>query len=173
MNYQTKESNLKSNKIILAGIPLLLLLFHSCKSSEETLISKADFIVFEFHDASVPPDDHRSYTISITPTTLYYVVDSYGDVIKRDSLTIGKEKWEQCKIAFESTGIRNVVEKENMEGCTGGTGNSIKVYQGTNPLFKGYQYRCGNLNEGDLDGDLNQFLRAIKDGIDYTFFSTN
>ena len=164
---------MKSNKIILAGIPLLFLLFYSCKNAEESLISNADFIVFEFHDASVPPDDHRSYTISITPTTLYYVVDSYGDVIKKDSLKIGEEKWEQCKNAFESAGIRNVVEKENNEGCTGGTGNSISVYQGTTTLFKGYQYRCGNFNEGDLEGDLNQFLQAIKEGLDYTFFSTN
>lgn len=155
------------------AIPLLLFVIQSCKNTEESAISNADFIVFEYHDASVPPDDHRSYTISVTPTKLYYVVDSYGDVIKKDSLDIGKEKWEQCKIAFESAGIKNVVEKENNEGCTGGTGNSISVYQGTTTLFKGYQYRCSNFNEGDLEGDLNQFLKAIKEGIDYTFFSTN
>jgi hypothetical protein len=164
---------LKSNKIILAGIPVLFLLFHSCKSSEDSFISKADTIIYEFHDASVPPDDHRSYVITITPNKLNYVVDSYGDVIKKGFIDIDKKKWEQCKKAFESAGIRNVVEKENNEGCTGGTGNSIKVYQGTSTLFKGYQYRCGNLNEGDLEGDLNQFLRAIKEGLDYTFFSTN
>jgi len=163
---------LKSNKIILVGIPVLILLF-SCKNSEESLISNADFIVYEFHDASVPPDDHRSYTISITPNKLNYVVDSYGDVIKKGFIDIDKKKWEQCKNAFESAGIRNVVEKENNEGCTGGTGNSISVYQGTTTLFKGYQYRCGNFNEGDLEGDLNQFLQAIKEGLDQTFFSTN
>ena len=163
---------MKSNKIILVGIPVLILLF-SCKNTEESLISNADFIVFEFHDASVPPDDHRSHTISITPNRLNYVVDSYGDVIKKGFIDIDKKKWEQCKNAFESAGIRNVVEKENMEGCTGGTGNSISVYQGTTTLFKGYQYRCGNFNEGDLEGDLNQFLQAIKEGLDYTFFSTN
>lgn len=163
---------MKSNKIILVGIPVLILLF-SCKNSEESLISNADFIVYEFHDASVPPDDHRSYTISITPNKLNYVVDSYGDVIKKGFIDIDKKKWEQCKNAFESAGIRNVVEKENNEGCTGGTGNSISVYQGTTTLFKGYQYRCGNFNEGDLEGDLNQFLQAIKEGLDQTFFSTN
>ena len=163
---------MKSNKIILVGITVLILLI-SCKNTEESLISNADFIVYEFHDASVPPDDHRSYTISITPNKLNYVVDSYGDVIKKGFIDIDKKKWEQCKNAFESAGIRNVVEKENNEGCTGGTGNSISVYQGTTTLFKGYQYRCGNFNEGDLEGDLNQFLQAIKEGLDQTFFSTN
>lgn len=164
---------MKSTKIIIAGIPVLFLLFYSCKSSEESIISKADSIVFVYHDASVPPDDHRSYIITITPNKLYYVVDSYGDVIKEDSLDIDKGKWEQCKNAFESANIRNVVEKKNIEGCTGGNGSSIRVYNGTNPLFKGYQYRCGKFNEGDLEGNINQFLAAIKDGIDYTFFRTN
>lgn len=163
---------MKSNKNILVGFTVLILLF-SCKNTEKSLISNADFIVFEFHDASVPPDDHRSYIISITPTTLYYVVDSYGEVIKKDSLEIGKQKWEQCKNAFESAGIRNVIEKESIEGCTGGTGNSIKIFNGHDFLFLGYQYRCGDFNEGDMEGDINQFLQAIKEGIDYTFFSTN
>ncbi len=168
---------MKNSRQIVSIIGILTILLYSCKTSEETssngIMTNADFIVFEYHDASVPPDDHRSYSITVTPNKLYFQVDSYGENIKADSINIGKEKWKQCKRAFETAGIRNIVEKNETEGCTGGSGNSISIYEGTQPLFKGYQYRCGNGMQGDLEGDLNQFEKAIKEGIEYAFFSLN
>ena len=56
---------------------------HSTSDNVASVVYKADKIVFEYHDASVPPDDHRSYVITLNPDKLIYVVDSYGEIIKR------------------------------------------------------------------------------------------
>ena len=44
-------------------------------------------IIYRFGDASVPPDYHRSYTITVTAGGVRIVVDSYGDfTVTGDSL---------------------------------------------------------------------------------------
>lgn len=146
---------------------------HSHAESPKSLAFSADEIVFEYHDASVPPDDHRSYRIKIHEDKLYYVVDSYGEIIKEDSISIEKNKWNNIQSAFLTCDIRNVEKRKNSEGCTGGSGNSIYLYDNQEKLFAGYQYRCSTFFDGDLDGDLNCFLKIIRSGIDPTFFSTD
>lgn len=136
-------------------------------------IKMADEIIFEYHDASVPPDDHRSYMITLNPDKLIYVVDSYGEIIKRDSINIEPNKWNEVRAAFASCGIKNVEERKNSEGCTGGSGNSIHVYFNNEKIFSGYQYRCSTFFDGDLDGDLNCFLMTIKQDIASDFFRTD
>ena len=186
-------------------------LLFSCKTtshnkqldSNTSVIITADEIIFEYHDASVPPDDHRSYFIQIREDSLFYSVDSYGEIIKKNSIAIDLKKWNSIKNAFVSCGIKNIEERKISEGCTGGTGNSISAYVkkergiknieerkisegctgGTGnsisayvkkeQLFEGYQYRCSNYFDGDLDGDLNGFLMTIKQDIDPVFFSTD
>ena len=156
-------------------------LLFSCKTtshnkqldSNTSVIITADEIIFEYHDASVPPDDHRSYFIQIREDSLFYSVDSYGEIIKKNSIAIDLKKWNSIKNAFVSCGIKNVEERKISEGCTGGTGNSISAYVKKEKLFKGYQYRCSNYFDGDLDGDLNGFLMTIKQDIDPVFFSTD
>jgi len=171
---------LKNNNLIFIYILLLGLLF-SCKTtshnkqldSNTSVIITADEIIFEYHDASVPPDDHRSYFIQIREDSLFYSVDSYGEIIKKNSIAIDLKKWNSIKNAFVSCGIKNVEERKISEGCTGGTGNSISAYVKKEQLFEGYQYRCSNYFDGDLDGDLNGFLMTIKQDIDPVFFSTD
>lgn len=171
---------MKNNNLIFIYILLLGLLF-SCKTtshnkqldSNTSVIITADEIIFEYHDASVPPDDHRSYFIQIREDSLFYSVDSYGEIIKKNSIAIDLKKWNSIKNAFVSCGIKNIEERKISEGCTGGTGNSISAYVKKEKLFEGYQYRCSNYFDGDLDGDLNGFLMTIKQDIDPVFFSTD
>ena len=171
---------MKNNNLIFIYILLLGLLF-SCKTtshnkqldSNTSVIITADEIIFEYHDASVPPDDHRSYFIQIREDSLFYSVDSYGEIIKKNSIAIDLKKWNSIKNAFVSCGIKNVEERKISEGCTGGNGNSISAYVKKEKLFEGYQYRCSNYFDGDLDGDLNGFLMTIKQDIDPVFFSTD
>ena len=146
---------------------------HSTSDTATSVIYKVDEIVFEYHDASVPPDDHRSYVITLNPDKLIYVVDSYGEIIKRDSINIEPNKWNEVRAAFRSCDIRNVEKRKNSEGCTGGSGNSIYLYANDEKIFGGYQYRCSTFFDGDLDGDLNCFLKTIKSQIDPAFFSTD
>lgn len=169
-----KKNSLKLILLIASGLVFSCRTTpHSHVESSKSLAFSADEIVFEYHDASVPPDDHRSYKVRIQSDMLFYVVDSYGEIIKDDSISIEKSKWNNIQSAFLKCDIRNVEKRKNSEGCTGGSGNSIFLYSNQEKLFSGYQYRCSTFFDGDLDGDLNCFLKTIRSGIDPSFFSTD
>ena len=79
-------------KNIVGALFFVLFLF-SCQKTEskreypgkEPVNTKflGDFcIIYGFKDASVPPDDHRSYSIYLTNKNYRFVVDSYGEIIK-------------------------------------------------------------------------------------------
>lgn len=139
-------------------------------ADNQSWITAADQIIFIYDDASVPPDDHRSYTMIINPEKLFFEVDSYGDLIRKDSISITKNKWTQIQQAFIDSQIDNIAEKENPEGCTGGNGNQVYVLMGTKALFSGNQYRCGGFNEGNLTGDLDGFEKVIRQDLPSSFF---
>ena len=153
---------------------LLFPLLFACKTvqndTNKPRINAADQIIFIYDDASVPPDDHRSYKITVSPEKLFFEVDSYGDLIRKDSISITKNKWTQIQQAFIDSQIDNIAEKENPEGCTGGNGNQVYVLMGTKALFSGNQYRCGGFNEGNLTGDLDGFEKVIRQDLPSSFF---
>ena len=155
-------------------VPLLFPLIFACKTlqneTDKSWINSADQIIFIYDDASVPPDDHRSYTITVRPDQLVFEVDSYGELIRKDSVSITKNKWTQIRQAFVDSQIHNITEKENPEGCTGGSGNQIYVSMGSRSLFSGNQYRCGGFNEGNLSGDLDGFEKAIRQDLRSSLF---
>ena len=164
-------------------VPLLFPLLFACKTLQndtdkysinladnQSWIISADQIIFIYDDASVPPDDHRSYTITVSPDQLIFEVDSYGDLIRKDSISITKNKWTKIRQAFVDSQIQNIAEKENPEGCTGGSGNRITIMGTGELLFSGHQYRCGGFNEGNLSGDLFGFEKAIRQDLPSSFF---
>ena len=145
---------------------------YSCINVADNLswIHEADQIIFIYEDASVPPDDHRSYTITVSPDQLFFEVDSYGELIREDSVSITKNKWNQIRQAFVDSQIHNIAEKENPEGCTGGSGNQVYVRMGFKSLLSGNIYRCGGFNEGNLSGDLDGFEKAIRQDLRSSLF---
>ena len=153
---------------------LLFPLLFACKTlqndTDKSSINLADQIIFIYDDASVPPDDHRSYTITVSPGQIVFEVDSYGDLIRKDSVSITKNKWTQIRQAFVDSQIHNIAEKENPEGCTGGSGNQVYVSMGLKSLFSGNQYRCGGFKEGNLSGDLDGFEKAIRQDLPSSLF---
>ena len=155
-------------------VPLLFPLIFACKTlqneTDKSWINSADQIIFIYDDASVPPDDHRSYTITVSPDQLFFEVDSYGNIIREDSVSITKNKWTQIRQAFVDSQIHNIAEKENPEGCTGGSGNQVYVRMRSTSLFSGNQYRCGGFNEGNLSGDLDRFEKSIRQDLPSSFF---
>ena len=139
-------------------------------ADNQSWITAADQIIFIYDDASVPPGDHRSYKITVSTEKLFFEVDSYGDLIRKDSISITKNKWTQIQQAFIDSQIDNIAEKENPEGCTGGNGNQVYVLMGTKALFSGNQYRCGGFNEGNLTGDLDGFEKVIRQDLPSSLF---
>lgn len=125
---------------------------------------EATRITFEFHDSSVPPEYHRSTTLTVTPTTLRYTVDSYGDIIKDTSITITEEKFKQCIDAISTHKMRSC-DMGKDDGCTGGTGHSLTVMKDSEVLLKGSIYHCGGGDYGTLCGDYKALERDFEKGL--------
>jgi hypothetical protein len=78
-----------------------MLTFFSCKGDDnsnfdgEKLPTKINIkkITYRFEDSSVPPEYHRSYTITLTPERVNIVVDSYGDFIAQKEYKIRKKQF--------------------------------------------------------------------------------
>ena len=129
-------------------------------------------IKFSFHDASVPPDSHRSYDFIIEKSRLQFTVDSYGEIIKDTAVNINYQKWNEIQEALSACDISKTTKaEEENEGCTGGTGHSLQIIYENGTSWKGHVYRCGNRNSGNLQGDLNCFNIALRANIDPKVFA--
>lgn len=50
-------------------------------ASGEPLALDHTVVRYHYRDSSVPPEHHRSYTVTVTPDEAHIGVDSYGDVL--------------------------------------------------------------------------------------------
>lgn len=123
---------------------------------------KIDFDRLEycFHDSSVPPEYHRSYTISISNEKVTKVVDSYGEIISTEEKKSNQKKFNEIKKLFFSSKIKNCSKKEK-KVCTGGTGKSIFCYQEGEKVFSGTLYSCGGDEYGSLCGNMEKIKAAL------------
>ncbi|MFH1829657.1 MAG: hypothetical protein ABH871_02620 [Pseudomonadota bacterium] len=148
---------------------LALILFSGClgegfamsesnRSDNPVQIKK---IIYQFHDASVPPQYHRSYVITVTPGMAKIVIDSYGDILAGKQNKITEKQFEGIVKSLRKNGIKNVKLKDN-EGCTGGTGESISYSDEQKEIFSGTVYHCGGIDSGNLGGDIKSFAEDVK-----------
>jgi len=118
-------------------------------------------ITYHFGDASVPPDYHRSYTITVTVEAVRIVVDSYGNILTDKTYKITSEKFNDIKKSLERNKIRNCTLDDD-QGCTGGTSESISYMDHKNNIFSGSIYHCGGKDTGNLCGDVSRFANDVK-----------
>ncbi len=118
-------------------------------------------VEYRYTDSSVPPRYHRSFVIEVTRDTARVVVDSYGDVLARDSRAIAPEEFRAVLETIEGAGLTTVTEKEN-EGCTGGTTETVVMYGDEDELFRGWVYHCAGEDYGTLEGDVEAVARDIR-----------
>src|SRR5688572_2689309 len=102
-------------------VPFLLLLI-SCSGKQNSPSQYTKF-VYKFHDSSVPPEYHRSFTITVTDNTVEKMVDSYGDTISYEKKEIKDEKFSRLKNIVAEAQIANCKNSAE-DNCTGGTGIS-------------------------------------------------
>ncbi len=160
---------------------LVVFLLHSCNSeksiknssiSVNTLTSDIETIQFSFQDASVPPDDHRSYSYILRPSSLQFVVDSYGTVLKDTTLQYDPNKWESiCQALKDCALSKNPMEEKEDQGCSGGTGNSLTITFLDGKSLSASRYHCGGYFYGDLHGDVECFEKEVRVKLDPTVFS--
>jgi hypothetical protein len=118
-------------------------------------------ITYHFKDASVPPEYHRSYTITVTTDKARIVVDSYGEILADKQYEITSKQFNDIKNSLEKNKIRNCTLGDD-EGCTGGTIERISFSDGENEIFSGSVYHCGGKDTGNLCGDITSFADAVK-----------
>ncbi|MDP6545959.1 MAG: hypothetical protein QGH60_18420 [Phycisphaerae bacterium] len=120
-------------------------------------------ITYHFGDASVPPEYHRSYSITVTADKVRVVVDSYGEILADETYTIAPSQFDDLKRSLERNNIRNctLVDDED-EGWTGGTIESITCSDKDNEIFSGSVDHCGEKDTGNLCGDIPCFAEDVK-----------
>ena len=119
---------------ILAVMPIITL-FGMTKGfnfSEKSI----DQFQYSFHDSSVPPPFHRSYTITVKSDSAHIIVSSYGNTITDSSFASSPEKLKNIIRLLDSGKVKNSKLSSN-GGCTGGTGESILCMSKTTVVFTG------------------------------------
>jgi len=123
--------------------------------------AKIQEITYHFGDASVPPEYHRSYTMTVTTDKVRIVVDSYGEILADEGYEITNKQFNDIRNSLERNKIRNCTLGDD-EGCSGGTIERISFSDGENELFSGTVYHCGGKDTGNLCGDITSFADDVK-----------
>ncbi|MBM3455978.1 MAG: hypothetical protein FJX80_12675 [Bacteroidetes bacterium] len=130
----------------------LILLFLLITNTSFTQKKEIHFIQYRFVDASVPPEYHRSYTVTATEHDWHYTVDSYGTIISDSTQKMTEAWWQDIKLAYKKAKLRKGKENER-NGCTGGTQVIIEVSFRESKQLRLTEARCGGKNIGNLRGN--------------------
>jgi hypothetical protein len=118
-------------------------------------------IDFAFQDSSVPPPYHRSWVVTITPSSIRKVVTSYSTVLAETQGPLTAEQFAAIGAALERAQLRVGPEvPEARPGCAGGTGHRLRLARGAT-VEEGRVYRCGGSDTGTLRGDVAAFSAAL------------
>ena len=136
-------------------LPLFLLLINASMAQKNEIT----FIKYRYVDASVPPDYHRSYTITASESDWHYTIDSYGTIISDSTQRMTEAWWREIKSAYKKANLRLGKENER-NGCTGGTQVIIDVKFNGKRQLRLTEARCGGKNTGNLRGNPD-LLKAV------------
>jgi len=133
-----------------------------CTMTEHTVEKPISKIVYSFKDASVPPQYHRSYTISVTGSQAHIVVDSYGDILAETTVDMPGRIMDDLARYIQ---IYQIKEKDlNTDTTTwpGGTSKALQVYSADGILLDGIVYQSGGRVQGSLSGDIDGFAKKLE-----------
>lgn len=116
-------------------------------------------VVYQFHDSSVPPQYHRSYTLNFDRNQVRIVVDSYGDVLADRTAPMTEAAWTTVSNNFAS--IRNITVRQPQQGCVGGTGFGLKVDDGGATTFSLNASVCGGANS-DASRRVRDWVQPVR-----------
>ena len=123
-----------------------------------------DEAVYHFQDASVPPQHHRSVTITAKAGSIVRVVDSYGEEIERAEGTLAEGGLAKLAAVLADGKVRTKPEEEGVATakCAGGTSETVTLRNGGKDVFVGIIDHCGGGDTPDFEGDLGPFIAALK-----------
>lgn len=136
-------------------------------------------MTFEFTDSSVPPEHHRSFTVTASGHEVNVVVDSYGDVLHDVTEPMPAEAWEEfladgpgeitaMSLDVEASEAESKGEREG-EGddgdCAGGTSSSIRLTQEGETRLSVDLDSC--TSEGSEQSDeLRELIKPLLENVD-------
>ncbi|MFC1857700.1 hypothetical protein ACFL9U_06675 [Thermodesulfobacteriota bacterium] len=153
-------------RTLITGLTLTSLVFAvvSLMASEDkdNLYGSIKEITYRFQDASVPPEYHRSYTITVDKDRLKITVDSYGDILIEKEYRITKDQFEGLIASLKENNIKRA-ELGDVDGCPGGTSEIISYSNLSGEIFSGTVYQCEGKDFGNLGGNVKGFAQDIKE----------
>lgn len=117
-------------------------------------------VTYAFQDSSVPPQYHRSYTLTVTQAESRIVVDSYGDVLADESAPTSTKVWQEISAGTPS--IADLVPVGQVDGCAGGTSFDVEVTVPLETLVELSADLCGGDND-DVARVVTDWLAPARD----------
>lgn len=133
------------------------------EGSAPTVDPDTAVVEYRFTDSSVPPEYHRSYTLTVADGEARIVVDSYGDTLHDETEDVDEATWTAL--------LDNVERVDGLgdgpdEDCDGGTSHELRVTDGEHsdgdPAVAAHVGVCGGSGRGDAD----RVERAVQPALD-------
>ena len=113
-------------------------------------------LVYRFNDSSVPPEYHRSYTLTADSLSANLVVDSYGDVLHDVIEPNVDAVWHRALGA--SADVAEAADVTT-DGCAGGTSEELRMLdEGDVVLIDVHVDHCGTSAGPDLAAVVSELL---------------
>lgn len=143
---------------------LLIPLFYGCQEPLSLTEGEVNSVSYSFHDASVAPEYHRSYTIAISPAEIHVVVDSYSEILADEVYPLSKADFSTL-IQTINTADLTSVEVSSGEGCDGGTSESLVITENNEAIYVANIDHCGGTkipdSAGDLEGVFSHIMQMV------------
>jgi hypothetical protein len=161
-------------RILVAVVALAMMAVSACGSGSSDAGSSApdtpvptaalhladdSVITYQLQDSSVPPEFHRSVTVTVTKATTRVVIDSYGDVLADRSTKTPDEVWAMLDAGMPEAAT--MVVNDDPKGCTGGTGRALEVVTAGQKVVDIQAEFCGGSNSG-LDTRIDLWITPAR-----------
>ena len=139
---------MESSRAVGSSLLVVALLVTGCASADSGAVSglPADAVVsYAYHDSSVPPQYHRSESLTVTEGEAHLVIDSYGEVLADERVPTPAEVWDTLGSTLPS--VQELEVQPADDGCTGGTGMDLVIALGDQNLVELRPQFCGGSND--------------------------
>ncbi|MEO0396263.1 MAG: hypothetical protein AAF243_09815 [Cyanobacteria bacterium P01_A01_bin.137] len=121
-------------------------------------------IVYRFRDASVPPQYHRSYTISVTASEANVVVNSYSTQLNELTVQLSPSEFQVALDVIEKSQITEVSDNEVAPKTIGGKIEYLTLFENDTEIFKANTQCDSGKGKGLLSSDvkaIRQYLKSL------------
>ena len=132
----------------------------ACGSDGSAGLPDDAVVTYQFNDASVPPQYHRSYLVTVTRGETSIVVDSYGEVLAEEKTATPDAVWDDLSSGLAA--IEALDPRDSEDGCVGGTSVDVAVVSQKESIVDFYVPECGGSNE-DAGQAVQQWIAPARD----------